>query len=65
MAQSFVEAMSIEENMKIADDSENELESDFDAAANEAYKLIALRDKGISKRSVLNQCTYYILHYVL
>ena len=58
MAQSFVDVMSMEEDLKLADDGEHEIEADFDAAANKAYELIALSDSGIVKRGIFQNCTY-------
>ena len=58
MAQSFVDVMSMEENINIADDGEHEIEADFDATANKAYELITLSDSGIAKRGIFQNCTY-------
>ena len=58
MAQSFVDAMSRDENMRIADDGEQEIEADFDAVANKAYELIAASDSVSAKRGIFQDCKY-------
>ena len=49
--------ISTQEDMKIADDAEQEIEADFDAAANEAYELIILADSK-AKRGIFQDCKY-------
>ena len=64
MGPPFVDAMSTEENMKIADNGEHEIEADFDAAAKKAYELVTLKDKGITKRTLYHQCMCSIFYYI-
>jgi len=50
LALSFADSMSMEENMKIADAGEQEIEAEFDEAAKEGYELIVLSNNQGVKR---------------
>ena len=53
----------MEENMKIADAGEQEIEAEFDEAAKEGYELIVLSNNQSMKRG-FNECTYSKCAYI-
>ena len=56
--------MSMEENMKIADAGEQEIEAEFDEAAKEGYELIVLSNNQGVKRG-FGDCTYRKCAYIM
>ena len=64
LALSFADSMSMEENMKIADAGEQEIEAEFDEAAKEGYELILLSNNQGVKRG-FGDCTYSKCAYIM